>query len=327
MGSRLSTILFRNRFLEPDVQGKMMVIYNRRDTLWGSVSKKQGLFSEFFSVLGALKYAEENGAAGVVVFFDSDLYLDPPHGKNWWAYFFEPRMTISADAGSAQEIHFDRILRRFGPHGWNLSWSSVILPRHPRSRPYPLDAGEEMKAAAALVKRHIRVNPTLLEKVTSLRSKYFGDEFVIGVHYRGTDKRLLYPYMSPSYTIFEAEISRVFERHSPGGFRIFIATDEIEFLDWATERYPGKVVHYDLSPRLSAHDPVATKGGTHKNRRFSSLQRGESAVIDCLLLAECSYLIKNRSSLSDVSLAFKPRLPWTMILGPNEPVYSSDPGI
>lgn len=323
----IKKIFLHSRILEPDVKGKVMVIYDRRDTFGGWLSMKQGMFSEFFSVLGALVYAGKNQAAGVWVKFQSDLYADPQQGDNWWSYFFEPRMILRHDIQTPPEIHFNRRICRYGPFGWNLSWSSEILPGYPASRPYPIDSKEVMKKVGDLVKRHIRVRPYLLERVEAIRSECMGDAFVIGIHYRGTDKKLLYPYESPSYDLFDEYIGRVIKRYAVGEFKLFIATDEMEFMEWARTRYKDRVCCYEESPRLSRTDPSASKGGTHKSKAFSNHLKGESAVMDCLLLSRCNYIIKNRSSLSDISLAFNPFLDWTMILGVNDPVYSSDPDI
>ncbi len=309
--------------LEPDVRGKTLVVYNRRDTLWGWISKQQGLFSEFFAVLGALAYAEDGGAAGVTVRFDSDLYLDRSRGDNWWAYYFAPRMRCLAGSETDGEVHYNRAWRRFGPHGWNLSWTSQILPRRPAGVPYPIDAAPALRRAAELTARYIRVEPALRARVDMFREQHFGDAFVIGVHYRGTDKKQLYPYVSPAYSLFETEIQRVLEARTPARYRLFVATDEVEFAEWAGARFGGHVVCCPSAPRLSAADTRAGRTGTHKSDRFTPYIKGESAVLDCLLLATCQYLVKNRSSLSDVSLAFNPGLPWTQILGQDDPVYTS----
>jgi hypothetical protein len=50
-------------------------------------------------------------------------------------------------------------------------------------------------------------------------------------------------------------------------------------------------------------------------RLYPDYEEGDTAVIDCMLLARCDFFIKNRSVPSDVSLAFDPDLPWEMILG------------
>lgn len=322
--SRIKKLLLRNRILEPDVKGKIMVIYNDRDTFWGLLSKKQGLFSEFFSVLGALYYAEQHEASGVYVNFQSDIYLDPQRGDNWWAYFFEPKMMVRGDNGNPQKIHFNRHISRFGPFTWNLSWDRVIIPKYSPSCPYPMNASDEMKKVSDLVGRHITVKSYILEKVEVFRSAYMDDAFVIGIHYRGTDKKLLYPYESPPYSLFDEYVGRVLRRYNQDLYKIFVATDETEFIEWMEAHHPGKVVYWETSPRLSSRDTLATRGGTHKSKTFSNFLKGESAVIDCLLLSRCNYIIKNRSSLSDAALAFNPSICWTMILGVNDTIYSND---
>ena len=317
--------LFRNPLPEPRVNGKTMVVYNRRDTLWGLLSMKQGLFADFFAVIGALSYAEKHRAAGVSVNFQTDIYVEPERGENWWAYYFEPEMIVREDILRPPEIHFNRWISLYGPWAWNRSWSSVILPDYPKTRPYPINAAGEMKRIGALVSKYIRVKEPIREKVEKFRSLNMAGEFIIGIHYRGTDKKLLYPYKSPSYALFEEQIGLVSKRYKKDRFKVFIATDEIEFLEWAKDRYPDNVLFYDESPRLSASDPIATRGGAHKSREFSPYLKGETAVIDCLLLSCCNYLIKNRSSLSDISLAFNPSLEWSMVLGEDDPIYSSAP--
>ena len=77
----------RDRLPDPVVRDRTMVLYGRdglrANTRW------PGMFSEFFSVLGALDYGERHGAAGLRVDFRSPHYLDPDRGPNWWLYFFE----------------------------------------------------------------------------------------------------------------------------------------------------------------------------------------------------------------------------------------------
>jgi hypothetical protein len=47
---------------------------------------------------------------------------------------------------------------------------------------------------------------------------------------------------------------------------------------------------------------------------ISNYQKGKSAIVDCLLLAASSYLVKGRSNLSDASLIFNPSLPYSFCL-------------
>src|SRR4051794_14773763 len=46
------------------------------------------IFSNLFSVLGAVDWCEANDATPAVR-FDSGPHLDPERGPNWWEYYFE----------------------------------------------------------------------------------------------------------------------------------------------------------------------------------------------------------------------------------------------
>ncbi len=298
----------------PRVRDKLLVITHRRDTLWGWLSKQQGLFSEFFAVLGALRFAESHHAVGVKVEFTSSLYRDPTRNANWWGYFFEPMMWIGHPRPDAPVLRASG-WTRFGPHAWNDSWTSQIIPRNSARQPYPIDSQEEFDEVARLTERYLRPRAALIEQVDALwRSQVKPEDFVVGLHYRGTDKINCYPYRSPDYGIYADQLERVLARHQPSSWRLFIATDEVEFVAWAVSRYGERVFLQADSPRLSARDPIGRKLGTHKNLALPGYRKGEAAILDCLLLSRCHHLIKNRSSLSDISLAFNSKLPWTFIL-------------
>lgn len=308
----------------PRVRDRLIVIGHRRDTLGGWLSKQQGLFSEFFAVLGALHYAEQHHAAGVRVEFTSALYRDPDRDANWWGYFFDPLMWLNGPRPDASETRCDG-WTRFGPHAWNDSWTSQIIPGNSAHQPYPIDAPEEFREVARLTARYIRPHPALLARVEAFwAAQATPEDFVVGLHYRGTDKVRIYPYRSPDYGTYAEQLEHVLARHQPRAWRVCVATDETEFAAWAVARYGDRVFLQPDAPRLSAQDPVARKDGTHKNPALSGRLKGESAVLDCLLLSRCHHLIKNRSSLSDISLAFNPLLPWTFIFD-HGLVYDSAP--
>merc|ERR1711907_564840 len=70
----------------------------------------------------------------------------------------------------------------------------------------------------------------------------------------------------------------------------------------------------------SSHGAAGIQGGTHKSTKFSPYHKGLTAVVDCLLLSKAKYIIKNRSSLSDVALYFmdNPRPRFTFVLLPQK---------
>jgi hypothetical protein len=89
---------------------------------------------------------------------------------------------------------------------------------------------------------------------------------------------------------------------------VFVATDEIECLDFMRQEFGDRTVCVEQSPRVHAD-----RQAIHLDRALpvSNYQKGRSALVDCLVLAATSYLVKGRSNLSDASLAFNPDLPYS----------------
>jgi hypothetical protein len=315
MSDRPATSLrLRSPLPEPRVRDRLLVICDRRHTPFG-LSLPQGLFGEFFSVLGALRYAERHGAAGVRADFSSAYYLDPALGPNWWAYYFADTMWLRSAAPSAAAAVRCRGQHRYGPYAWNEPWSALAVPRNSSRRPFPIDSASDLSALADLATRHLRVAPPFLARAAALRARFAAaGDFVIGLHLRGTDKVLNYPHRTPAFATYAAEVDRILAHRRPARHRIFVATDQTELAAAARRHFGAACFLLEDSPRLSSADRASDRLGVHKHAAFGPRVRGESALLDCLLLAGCDYLVKNRSGLSDAALVLNPRLPWTFIL-------------
>lgn len=291
---------------ERKVAGKVMVLYNRRG--FRKVSAWPGLFSEFHSVLGALKYSEQHGAAGVRIDYRSPNYLDPSHGPNWWVYFFERAlMPTNAHADRGAEIHLDTAFARYGRYG-----GFCDLVNGPAARFYPITYGLSREELHRLISQHIRVRTEIREKVATFVRDSFAGAYVVGVHYRGTDSAgRHFPYYRIPYDDYIAEVRRCVDRRAPGAHRVFVATDERGFLEAMRREFDDAVVCWEGSPRT---DATALPIHFDAALPVSNYTKGETAVIDALLLAETDYLVKGRSNLSDASLAFNPRLPYSFCI-------------
>jgi hypothetical protein len=298
------------RLPRPRVRGRRLVVYNRVDSF--GLTLAQGFFSEFHAVLGATKYAETHGACDVLVRFDSGPYLDPAHGPNWWAYFFEELIPIRPGGPSPQEVRC-RGWHRYGPHFWNDSWVDLATPTNSPEKPYPLGAAESLRECRRLAKDHIRARAAIVEATDAyLREHTEGVDFLLGVHFRGTDKSVAYPSQAPSFSAYDQQIERILRHYAPRRPMVFMASDQLECIEWATRRYGSMVFVLQDAPLSTAYNPSMP---VHKDRRFSPYARAKAAVMTCLLLARCQHLLKNRSSLSDCALELNERLPWTMLLG------------
>jgi len=252
---------------------------------------KTGLFANVYAVLGLLDYYEKGkdpDLAGLKVDFGKrGLYYDPDQGTNFWSYYFEP-ISICSDPSALPKYIQDK--RIYGNahckdgHASNFCVAGACLSR---------------RRAFELIQKYIKIKPTILEKVGSFATENFNDKYVIGVHYRGTDKEL-----EVSRVSYE-EVVQILELHiqklKNQEYVIFIATDEDAFLQHMLNRYTKKIVY---AATLHSNDGVPLH---FKNR--NNYQKGEEALIDCLLLSKCNHLIRTTASaLSSCSTCFNPAL-------------------
>ena len=89
------------------------------------------------------------------------------------------------------------------------------------------------------------------------------------------------------------------------GDTIFVATDDQRFLD-RLQLEMGHAILSRVAHRSVDGSPVHKAPG-------NGFQKGEEALIDCLLLSRCSRLVRTPSDLGLVATFFNPELPVTIV--------------
>ena len=271
-----------------------------------------GLFSEFHSVLGALAYAAANGAAAVRIDFRSPLYVAPGRETNWWASFFRDSiLRLTTEPADGPDVHLNGVIARYGRYG---GFSDVVQGATPYF--YPMTYGLSRTELKRLADAYARVRPEILDEADRFTAERFEPgAYVVGVHYRGTDAthnwrgRLThYRTERVPYRAYVDEVRRVLEAASPRVYQVFVATDEIECLEFMGREFGDRLVSNDTAPRVHASSPAVHLDQTLP---MSGYQKGRSAIVDSLVLAKTSYLVKGRSNLSDASLVFNPQLAYS----------------
>jgi len=243
-----------------------------------------GFFSLFTSVLGLLDRYENNQIDGFIVDLKkTGLYYDPTRGSNSWNYYFLPLKRNFKNVPEQNVTH-----AKLGPLALH------CLFRLSKERCH------------YLIKKYIHVRPHILEKVDSFVETHFKDHFVLGVHYRGTDKMQT---ESPpvEYDDFFDTISRFIFAHEGKPIILFVASDEKDFIREMTLRFPDQMITTNAS-RSESGLPVHLQMG-------NNYQKGEEALLDCLLLSRCDHLIRTSSNLSLCATFFNPNIP-TLLINP-----------
>lgn len=255
-----------------------------------------GFFAEFTFVLIALQHYEEfeSNYAGLSVDFSRrGYYYDRRVGENWWEYFFEP-IAIGSRSGATTK-RWDNENNPFFSVDFGttslVTGRDTILPR---------------TVWAELIRRHIRLKPHVQEKLDSFIHLNFEGAFVLGVHYRGTDSFGESPRVP--YEEFVDAIRDATRRFPERPWKLFVATDEQAFLDHVRQLYPDKLLYQETTRSMSGPELP----GLHV-QLAGDYRSGEGALLDCLLLSRCDYLIRTESTLSLTSTLFNPDVPVTVI--------------
>jgi hypothetical protein len=243
-------------------------------------NEASGLFSEFCAVIGCLDHFETHRAiySGVRVDFgEHGLYYEPARGPNWWEYYFEP-IAIGQRAQS----------RRIAPL-WQHDWFAERVEQQ-LSR----------LSASALIGRYVRVRQPIIDIAEAFWRSEAGNDPVVGVHYRGTDKIEEAPRVP--YDVVAASVTSA---APAGSWKVFVATDDARCLEYFQSVFPGRVISRQVH-RSFDDRPVHKQPG-------DGYRKGLDALIDCLLLSRCSALFRTASNLGLVATYFNPRMPVRLI--------------
>lgn len=268
-----SILINSNLYAASTIDERSCVIVN--------VHELSGFFAVFCSVIGVLDDYDKGKYAGVKIDFNSGLYLDPDKGPNWWEYFFEPIANSKEAKNAPQHVLTGSERLGYSGVGFHL----------PRDR------------AFYLLQKYVRLKKKVRKEVDSFYEKHFYGKYVIGIHHRGTDKFLESPLISYAHTLHVLnDVMSLLSPEDLSRLKIYVATDEQEFLTHIKSLYPSLVIHSDF---VRSNDNTSLHG--FSNHYESNYQKGKEALLDCLLLSKCKVLIyPSTSSLSIAATKFNP---------------------
>ena len=255
----------------------------------------EGMFCHLEWFLEISVHCERHGVRPCFM-SSSPPYVDPAYGPDWFSYFFfNPKLTKEDE----ERIHGGQVpICRIAHIG------QLGLPED-------YDAQLSLSTAPDLVRRYIGVKSTVLDQVDAFVDAHLKGKRTLGLHYRGTDKRVEAPRIP--YSQILDRVDRFLEENDDYD-ALFVASDESEFVHHVESAFKSTI------PVLYHNDHERSHGtiGVHQAPSGNRFRRGEEALLNCLLLSRCSALIKTPSNLSGWSKLFNPALQVTMLASPFE---------
>ncbi|MBN3755523.1 hypothetical protein G3N95_21450 [Paraburkholderia sp. Tr-20389] len=252
-----------------------------------------GFFSVMQMVLFILMYCDEKRLTPLIS-ARGGIYGDPEGQVDWFGEYFD---TVGVPASPASNMRLrTSVVHDLGGLGFRRRYESKLELRH----------------ASALFRAHYQPTAPIRAEVDAIRRRTGIGAATLGVHFRGTDKKL------EAHTIGWDEFCRLVERtlaEEPQLTNIFVSSDEQAFLDFFVKW--GFRVPVSVAPaRL-----LATGGTPVHFSGHPGLAIGREALVASLLLANCGYLLKTPSYLSAWSKIFNPSLPVRLAVPPREGAF------
>ncbi len=234
------------------------------------------------------------------------FFYDSSHGENVWEYYFEPvstvryeqlRTALDCNLVSQERVHS---FTKRQICDWHHSDPDRIATFW--AKDVPDDPSPWMEAKRALgrkyVSEYIRVKPHITGKVDAFWDAWIRPQFTIGVHIRGTD----FAYAEPTSPLtYLAAIDQFLADRGTDPCRIFLATDQNQFVDLFRQQYGERLITYDSLRSNRGRPPFKFSSGR-------PYKRGEDVLIDVLLLSRCDFLFKGAAAGGEYALWFNPSL-------------------
>jgi hypothetical protein len=264
----------------------LFVKYNSRNGVFAvEIKSCVGLGARLEWCLEIMAYCHENGLNPQFKF----SYPAVNNCEDYFGYFFEIRRTVDKckrplfiQISSITELNLGK------------DYDHVLTVNH----------------AKFLIAKYLIIKDEVICEVEHFWSKHCANKKVLGVHYRGTDKKQ--ESSAVPYDKMMRNINYYLSLH-PDTDIIFVASDDMNFIDNIRTTAVSRPVVY-------RNDSFRARDGNsiHKSAATDKYAINRDAIVNCLLLSRCDALLKTASILSGWSKLFNPGLPVVVVNSPYE---------
>jgi hypothetical protein len=243
---------------------------------------KVGFAGTLSQVIAILLYCNKNNLRPVIR-VTNPLYTNQTDGThNWFCDFFDYVDEVPPEV--MKRLTFSDIE---GQSDYN------------RNR---LDDDISIEQAHALYESYFRIRASAIADAVAFAEREFTTP-VVGIHYRGTDKRYEAPLVQ--YDRMDGFFRRALEKISPDpgkNPKIFVATDDIKYLDHLM-RGPlrDQIIYFECKEMGADGNAIHFSAGDNH-------QKGVEALSTMYLLSKCAWCVKTTSQLSAWSKILNPKL-------------------
>ena len=295
--------------------------------------RHRGMFSNLFHVLQWINRCREIDRVPIVHWHGGHYYSEAGYNgekNNVWQYYFEPVSNYTMDD---VDLKHDDVKRK-NKYRLRTSQDEPLccwdFKRATPPKPGVYNPSAECrKFFNKVVVDHIKLRDVVQGKIEQFANEHFSGAPRIGVHMRGCDdaktikgiktRRTRRRYLDRLIDYYVSKIKEITKTYDDN-VQIFIASDYQYCVDRISGMLGLDVITYDSFRSNNGHifntnQSILTKMCVdHREYEVIGPQRGEEAIIECMLLSKCNYFFKSVSNFSSAVLYFNPNIQYeTMI--------------
>jgi hypothetical protein len=247
------------------------------------------MFSAHHFVIALMDKLEKGYFSGVQVDFGTTgPYYESQKGPNWFQYYYCPIDYVHPNCrDNLLEKKFSNV-----DYGRLTDYVEGVFGFD--------DTGMPRERARELIDKYLILKPEIKYEIEQFAKLHFTpDDYVIGVHYRGTDKACNDIARCEARRVtYQEMVSRITEQVQEAldrgikAIKIFACSDEQGFIDHLDDKFPGQVV---TTQSKRSTDGIPLHGGLHLKAK-EPYQGGKEALIDAHLLGKLSHILLRTSS-------------------------------
>lgn len=245
-----------------------------------------GFFAEFRKLLNALYFADSHGMLPVVEYSSQFSYAEKTGVdgiQNPFEYYYKQPVDVSLE-----QMKKSKMVVNFRVE--NLKYAEKLKPENGY-----LLSDEYEKTMAGVIKKYIRYNPKIQEKLDQDTKQLLSSNKVLGVHVRGTDFKKQYN-RHPSFVTAQEYLEYTKEAFAKGKFeKVYLATDDTEAVELFQKEFENNLLLFGDVMRSDGSISVMLSEDERPLHRY---RLGYEVIRDMHTLASCDGLIAGLSQVS-----------------------------
>ena len=249
-----------------------------------------GFYANYLHVAGHLVYALKKKYIPVVdmenypTLYNEDIVFKGT--KNAWEYYFVQPSGISvAEALNSGNY----ILSDYSTMRENIPYKD--------GKGYFYIEWNKAQPILDVIHKYMQPNVDILNEAREFFYTNCQGKKVLGVHYRGTDKKVIVKnhFLSASLQNYLKCVEKCFQEYQPD--MILLCTDDKEAVSVFSEKYPGQVI-FSNAFRAEVGDTEGIHLNKNVKREHHNYLLGKEVIIDVTLLSWCNYFVFSHSNVA-----------------------------